>query len=82
MSLQERHYAARSILGPESTAGTSVFLIADGIVQIVMDADSNESHRSTESGSANSAFDEDATGDLHPPNLMLPAIGYASCPAY
>ena len=65
--MQERNFGARTILGPESASGTSVFLIADGLVQIVMDADSHESHRSTESGSAASAFDEDAMGERSRP---------------
>ena len=61
-AVQERYFSARAVLGPESASGTSIFLIADGILQIVMNADPNASSRSTDSGSAGSVFDEDKTG--------------------
>ncbi len=59
--LQEKHFSPRAILGSESTSGTSIFLIADGLVQIVMDAEAQDSNRSTDSGTF---LDEDKTGEL------------------
>ncbi|KAK9849502.1 hypothetical protein WJX84_009237 [Apatococcus fuscideae] len=63
---KEKHFSPRAILGSESTSGTSIFLIADGLVQIVMDAEAQDSNRSTDSGTF---LDEDKTGIMSAKSL-------------